>query len=50
MYNWTRELRKEAKIIEAYDMLKKQGIVKSDPLTHDQVSRSSSIFPYRSIL
>ena len=39
LYNWTKELRHESKIQEAYDMLKTQGIVKSDPLTHEQVCK-----------
>ncbi|XP_068521808.1 ADP-ribosylation factor-binding protein GGA1 [Anas acuta] len=31
MYSWTLGLPHEVKILEAYQMLKKQGIVKSDP-------------------
>lgn len=35
MYNWTIILPEEAKISEAYHMLKKQGIVKQDPVLPD---------------
>ncbi len=31
LYLWTRELRSETKISEAYSMLKAQGIVRQDP-------------------
>ncbi|XP_072319929.1 ADP-ribosylation factor-binding protein GGA1-like isoform X2 [Eucyclogobius newberryi] len=35
MYSWTLTLQDEAKIAEAYHMLKKQGIVKQDPVLPD---------------
>ncbi|KAG0719873.1 ADP-ribosylation factor-binding protein GGA1 [Chionoecetes opilio] len=31
LYSWTLDLKGETKIVEAYNMLKKQGIVKDDP-------------------
>lgn len=31
LYIWTKELKSESKVTEAYEMLKKQGIVKEDP-------------------
>ena len=31
LYLWTREIPHEKKIVEAYDMLKSQGLVESDP-------------------
>ncbi|KAM9171458.1 ADP-ribosylation factor-binding protein GGA1 [Pangshura tecta] len=37
MYSWTLGLPQEVKITEAYHMLKKQGIVKSDPKLPDEV-------------
>ncbi|KAM6939846.1 ADP-ribosylation factor-binding protein GGA1-like isoform 2-T2 [Xenentodon cancila] len=36
MYSWTVKLPDEAKIAEAYHMLKKQGIVKQDPVLPDE--------------
>ncbi|CAH1399675.1 unnamed protein product [Nezara viridula] len=33
MYSWTVQYPREAKIKEAYDMLKKQGVVKEEPAT-----------------
>ncbi|KAK2815720.1 hypothetical protein Q5P01_026187 [Channa striata] len=35
MYSWTMRLPDEPKIAEAYQMLKKQGIVKQDPILPD---------------
>lgn len=32
LYVWSRELTTESKVVEAYSMLKKQGIVKEDPV------------------
>ncbi|KAM5333672.1 ADP-ribosylation factor-binding protein GGA1 [Glossophaga mutica] len=40
LYSWTVGLPEEAKIAEAYQMLKKQGIVKSDPKLPDD-----AVFP-----
>ncbi|XP_019520213.1 PREDICTED: ADP-ribosylation factor-binding protein GGA1 isoform X1 [Hipposideros armiger] len=40
LYSWTISLPEEVKIAEAYQMLKKQGIVKSDPKLPDD-----AIFP-----
>ena len=37
MYSWTTGLKHESKIVEAYDMLKRQGIVTEDPVYIDQV-------------
>ncbi|XP_050701716.1 ADP-ribosylation factor-binding protein GGA1-like [Eriocheir sinensis] len=31
LYSWTLDLKGESKILEAYNMLKKQGVVKADP-------------------
>ena len=31
LFLWTKELKSETKIVEAYDMLKKQGIITKDP-------------------
>ena len=31
LYTWTLDLKNESKIMEAYDMLKKQGVIKGDP-------------------
>ncbi|KAI1884570.1 hypothetical protein AGOR_G00227750 [Albula goreensis] len=36
MYSWTVALPDEAKIADAYQMLKKQGIVKQDPILPDE--------------
>ncbi|XP_036155697.1 ADP-ribosylation factor-binding protein GGA1 isoform X1 [Myotis myotis] len=41
LYSWTVGLPEEVKIAEAYQMLKKQGIVKSDPKLPDD-----AIFPH----
>jgi len=38
MYNWSEVLEYEPKIKEAYQMLRRQGIVKHDPVTHDRVN------------
>nr|XP_054097206.1 ADP-ribosylation factor-binding protein GGA1 isoform X2 [Callithrix jacchus] len=38
LYSWTVGLPEEAKIAEAYQMLKKQGIVKSDPKLPDDTT------------
>jgi len=38
MYNWSEVLEYEPKIKEAYQMLRRQGIVKQDPVSHDRVS------------
>ncbi|XP_076148397.1 ADP-ribosylation factor-binding protein GGA1 [Alosa pseudoharengus] len=45
MYNWTLVLPEETKISDAYQMLKKQGIVKQDPALPDD--RSLPIPPPR---
>ena len=37
MYNWSEVLEYEPKIKEAYQMLRRQGIVKFDPVTLDRV-------------
>ncbi|KAK5865530.1 hypothetical protein PBY51_019796 [Eleginops maclovinus] len=37
LYGWTQWLKDEPKILEAYSMLKKQGIVKKDPKLPDTV-------------
>ena len=37
MYSWTLGLKHESKIVEAYSMLKRQGIVKEDPTYVEQV-------------
>ncbi|XP_030839813.1 ADP-ribosylation factor-binding protein GGA1 isoform X1 [Strongylocentrotus purpuratus] len=36
MYSWQKGLPHEGKIVEAYDMLKKQGLVKEDPTYLDE--------------
>ena len=38
MYSWTLGLKHESKIIEAYSMLKRQGIVLEDPTYVEKVS------------
>ncbi|KAI2597707.1 golgi associated, gamma adaptin ear containing, ARF binding protein 1, partial [Homo sapiens] len=38
LYSWTVGLPEEVKIAEAYQMLKKQGIVKSDPKLPDDTT------------
>lgn len=37
MYSWSRGLLHENKVLEAYKMLKQQGIVKEDPDYIDKV-------------
>ncbi|KAI4899609.1 hypothetical protein NFI96_027580 [Prochilodus magdalenae] len=37
LYSWTQWLKEEQKVQEAYRMLKKQGVVKSDPKLPDSV-------------
>lgn len=37
MYSWSRDLPHENKVLEAYKMLKQQGIVKEDPDYIDKV-------------
>lgn len=31
LYTWTIDMKSESKILEAYDMLKKQGVIKENP-------------------
>ena len=38
IYSWTKGLPSETKIVEAYEMLKRQGIVDKDPTNVDTVS------------
>lgn len=38
LYNWSEVLEYEPKIKEAYQMLRRQGIVKQDPVTYDRSS------------
>jgi len=38
LYNWSEVLEYEPKIKEAYQMLRRQGIVKHDPMGCDRVS------------
>ncbi|XP_047007411.1 ADP-ribosylation factor-binding protein GGA2 isoform X2 [Ictalurus punctatus] len=38
LYSWTRWLKDEPKVQEAYSMLKKQGIVKKDPKLPDTIA------------
>ena len=38
LYSWSTCLKEEKKIEEAYQMLKKQGIVTADPVHIDRVS------------
>ena len=44
MYSWSKGLQQEGKIVEAYQMLKRQGIIKEDPTYVDQVRLSSEIW------
>ena len=37
IYSWSRGLPQEAKILDAYKMLKQQGVVKEDPTYIDKV-------------
>lgn len=40
LYAWSQDLTQKTKIKEAYDMLKRQGIVQSDPVNVDRVKTS----------
>lgn len=31
LYTWTLDLKNESKVMEAYDMLKKQGVIRDNP-------------------
>jgi len=46
MYNWSEVLEYEPKIKEAYQMLRKQRIVKQDPMTHDRVNTRCCFINY----
>ena len=37
MFSWTKTLTSEPKIAEAYNMLKRQGIILEDPVATDEV-------------
>ena len=37
IYSWSENIKDEPKILEAYQMLKRQGIVKEDPKHVDKV-------------
>lgn len=53
IYSWTKGLSNETKIQEAYDMLKRQGIIDKDPTNVDTVSvffKKITILKNRSIL
>lgn len=39
LFIWSRELKSESKIFEAYQMLKRQGVVKEDPVYILDVSK-----------
>jgi len=41
LHNWSEVLEYEPKIKEAYDMLRRQGIVKHDPVTYERVNEFS---------
>eukprot|EP00095_Tigriopus_kingsejongensis_P004766 maker-scaffold77_size404793-snap-gene-0.17 protein:Tk04766 transcript:maker-scaffold77_size404793-snap-gene-0.17-mRNA-1 annotation:"adp-ribosylation factor-binding protein gga3-like isoform x2" len=45
LFLWTKDLEKETKIREAYEMLKKQGIVKEDPAYMGEAVFASSLPP-----
>ncbi|XP_055993553.1 ADP-ribosylation factor-binding protein GGA1 [Sorex fumeus] len=47
LYSWTVGLPQEAKIAEAYQMLKKQGIVKADPKLPDDAVTAFALPPPR---
>ncbi|PAA85268.1 hypothetical protein BOX15_Mlig007265g2, partial [Macrostomum lignano] len=47
LYGWSRGLYTEPKIREAYDMLKKQGIISRDPVYIDQTLRSNPYLPLK---
>ena len=38
IYSWSRDLPKKNKIKEAYEMIKKQGIVKEDPVYVEELA------------
>ena len=44
MYAWSKGLTHEPKMEEAYQMLKRQGIVKQDPTYVDQVNIITTLF------
>uniref|UniRef100_T1JGU8 ADP-ribosylation factor-binding protein GGA1 n=1 Tax=Strigamia maritima TaxID=126957 RepID=T1JGU8_STRMM len=41
MYKWTHQLRYETKILEAYQMLKQQGVITEDPVYLDESVKAS---------
>lgn len=45
LYKWTKEIKTEPKITEAYDMLKKQGIIREDPVYVGEAVFASSLPP-----
>ena len=45
LYTWTKDLPEETKIAEAYDMLKKQGLIKEDPAYVGRSVFASSLPP-----
>ena len=47
MYSWQKGLPNETKMLEAYTMLKNQGIVKEDPTYMDQVMPNKKICVFR---
>nr|XP_004610556.1 unnamed protein product [Sorex araneus] len=47
LYSWTVGLPQEAKIAEAYQMLKKQGIVKADPKLPEDAATAFALPPPR---
>jgi len=42
MYNWSEVLEYEPKIKEAFQMLRRQGIVKHNPVAQDRVTSTTS--------
>jgi len=43
LYGWSQVLSHEPKVKEAYQMLKRQGIIKYDPVHIDKVSIAASL-------
>ena len=50
LYSWTLGLKHETKILEAYSMLKRQAIVKEDPVHVEKVSYFAMHFMKRKVL
>ena len=45
LYLWTKEIPQETKVLEAYEMLKAQGLISSDPDYVKQAVFPTSVTP-----